>query len=106
MYFSPFARFAPSASRASDVQDRERGGWYEGSHGTDVGGGEKDLQGEPKCVFSRSPKKPRYEGFPANKNFFVAVLSSEAAKRSPFFALVFYVHETVQGMTQSPLFFC
>ena len=66
----------------------------------------KDLQGEPKCVFSRSPKKPRYEGFPADKKFFVAVLSSEAAKRSPFFALVFYVHETVQGMTQSPLFFC
>ena len=82
------------------------GGWYEGSHGTHVRGGQKDLQDEPKCVFSRSPKKPWYAGFPANKKIFVAVLSSETAKRSPFFALVFYVHETVQGMTRSPLFFC
>ena len=104
LYFSPFARFTPSASRASDVQDGLQGGGYEGSRGTDVRGGKKDLRGEPKCVFSWLPKNPWYAGFPANKNFFVALLSSETAKRSPFFGLVFYVHETVRGMTQSLLF--
>ena len=31
--------------------------------------------------------------------------SSGSAKRSSFFALVFYVHKTVQAMTTSPLFF-
>ena len=59
---------------------------------------------EIKCVFSRSQKKTSNAHFWCNKKIPVPVLSSKGAMRSPFCALVFYVHETVQGVTRTPLF--
>ena len=60
-----------------------------------------------QSAFSRGRQKNHgTRAFRPTEVFFVAVLSLETAKRSPFFALVFYVHETVQGMTPTPLFFC
>ena len=41
----------------------------------------------------------------ANKKISAPLLGSETARRWSFYGLVFYVHELVQGMTRSPLFF-
>ena len=66
----------------------------------------KRSPGATKYVFWGSLKNTWYAGFCANKKYSVPLPSSRSAKRSPFFALVFYVHETVQAVTTAPLFFC
>ena len=66
----------------------------------------KGSPGATKHVFSGSLKNTCHASFCANKTDSVPLPSLGSAKRTSFFALVFYVHKTVQAMTTSPLFFC
>ena len=58
-----------------------------------------------KVRFLAVAEKHVVRGFCANKKFSVPLVGSETARRWSFYGLVFYVHELVQGMTRSPLFF-